>query len=91
MNTHLRLLILLQVLLFSCVLASAQQGATRSALLDDLRELVETPAVPGYEQQLAGKIAAKLKSFSPQLDAQSNVTVTIGKRRSTSADCGFDG
>ena len=47
--------------------------------MNDLRELVETPAVPGYEQQLAAKIAAKLKSFSPKVDEQSNVTVTIGK------------
>jgi putative aminopeptidase FrvX len=79
MNTHLRSLIALQFLLFGCVVASAQPSATRSALLDNLRELVETPAVPGYEQQLAGKIAAQLKGFSPQVDAQSNVTVTNGK------------
>ena len=52
------------------------------SITDALRELVETPAVPGYEQELAGKIVARLKSFSrqyqPKTDNLSNVTVTIG-------------
>src|SRR5258708_32923655 len=51
------------------------------SITDALRELVETPAVPGYEQELAGKIVARLKSFSqqyqPKTDNLSNVTVTI--------------
>jgi putative aminopeptidase len=50
--------------------------------VEDLRALVETPAVPGYEQQVAAKIVERVKSISPQLkvitDQQSNVTVTIG-------------
>jgi putative aminopeptidase len=48
-------------------------------LAEDLREFVQTPAVPGYEQELDGKIAARLNAFSPTIDAQSNVTVTLGK------------
>lgn len=79
MNTSLRRLVAVHFLFLSFVLASAQQNVPQSALVNDLRELVETPAVPGYEQQLAAKIAAKLKGFSPKIDAQSNVTVTIGK------------
>ncbi|HEY2912670.1 MAG TPA: hypothetical protein VGK21_04880, partial [Candidatus Angelobacter sp.] len=79
MNTFLRRLVAVHFLFFGFVLASAQQSAPQSELVNDLRELVETPAVPGYEHQLAAKIAAKLKGFSPKVDAQSNVTVTIGK------------
>ena len=79
MNTSLRRLVAVHFLFLSFVLASAQQSVSQSALVNDLRELVETPAVPGYEQQLAAKIAAKLKGFSPKVDAQSNMTITIGK------------
>lgn len=79
MNTPLRRLVAVHFLFFGFILASAQQSVPQSALVNDLRELVETPAVPGYEHQLAAKIAAKLKGFSPKVDAQGNVTVTIGK------------
>lgn len=79
MNTSLRRLVAVHFLFISFVLASAQKSVSQSALVNDLGELVETPAVPGYEQQLATKIAAKLKGFSPKVDAQGNVTVTIGQ------------
>src|ERR1051326_9355234 len=79
MNTPLRRLVAVHFLFLSVVLASAQQSVPQPTLVNDLRELVETPAVPGYEHQLAGKIAAQLKGFSPKLDEQGNVTVTIGK------------
>jgi len=79
MNTSLQRLVAVHFLFLGFVLASAQQSVPQSALVNDLRELVETPAAPGYEQQLAAKIAAKLKGFSPKVDEQSNVTVTIGK------------
>ncbi len=50
--------------------------------MEDLRALVETPAVPGYEQQVAARIVERVKSISPQFkvitDEQSNVTVTLG-------------
>src|ERR1041385_1980701 len=78
MNTRSRCLVAV-CFLFCSIAGPAQTSGTQPALVHDLRELVETPAVPGYEQQLAARIAAKLKSFSPQVDAQSNVTVTIGK------------
>ena len=47
-------------------------------LKDDLRELVQTPAIPGYEQQLATKIFVRLQSYSPRIDEMSNVVVTVG-------------
>ena len=59
--------------------ARAQKAAVPGTLVGDLREFVETPAVPGYEQELAGKIASKLKAFSPKVDAQGNLTVTVGQ------------
>ena len=48
------------------------------SLWDDLREFVETPAVPGYETQLAEKIRAKLAAFHPVTDNLGDVIVTIG-------------
>ena len=79
MNTPLQRFVAVHFLFLSFVLASAQQSVAQSPLVNDLRELVETPAVPGYEHQLAAKITAKLKGFSPKVDTQGNVTVTIGR------------
>jgi putative aminopeptidase len=47
-------------------------------LKDDLREFVETPAIPGYEQELAGKIATRLQAYSPKTDNLGDVIVTVG-------------
>ena len=41
-------------------------------------ELMNTPAVSGYEQELASKIRAQLKDFSPKTDNLGNVIVTLG-------------
>ncbi|MDQ1404410.1 MAG: hypothetical protein QOG55_39 [Acidobacteriaceae bacterium] len=38
----------------------------------------ETPAVSGYEQQLAGEIRSSIKGFSPQTDNLGNLYVTLG-------------
>ena len=40
--------------------------------------LVNTPAVSGYEQELASEIRSQLKDFSPKSDNLGNVIVTIG-------------
>jgi len=45
---------------------------------EDLREFVQTPAVPGYEQELAAKIASRLAAFKPKTDEMANVVVTVG-------------
>ncbi len=47
-------------------------------LRQELADFVETPAVPGYEKDLAAKIRERLKSFSPQTDSIGDVIVTIG-------------
>ena len=61
--------------------ASAPPPATQS-ITSTLRELVETPAVAGYEQDVAKKIAARLKGmpqkYEAKIDNLSNVTVTVG-------------
>jgi putative aminopeptidase len=62
--------------------AFAQNAPRDTSFADDLRILVETPAVPGYEQQVAANIVERVKAISPALkvstDEQSNVTVTLG-------------
>ena len=71
--------------LCSSAFAQAERpDATSPSIADDLRELVETPAVSGYEQDVAKKIVARLKGFAQQrrfkvtTDNLSNVTVTVG-------------
>jgi putative aminopeptidase FrvX len=60
-----------------CPAQSAPQSMTST-----LRELVETPAVAGYEQSVSKIIAAQLKAmpqhYSVKVDNLSNVLVTIG-------------
>src|SRR5579872_3668025 len=60
-------------------LANAQTVPVPGNLTEDTRRFVEIPAVTGYEHELATAIAAKLKSLSPKIDEQSNVSVTVGK------------
>ena len=47
-------------------------------LSDDLKEFVATPAVSGYESQLAEKIRAKIVSLHPTVDNLGDVIVTLG-------------
>jgi putative aminopeptidase FrvX len=47
-------------------------------LPDQLEELVNTPAVSGYENQLADKIRTNLKTLNPQTDNLGDVIITIG-------------
>src|SRR6266704_3635982 len=67
-----------------CLFALANSFAQKPSgnLRDDLRELVETPAVSGYEQDLAAKIAARVKAVAPhseiKTDGMANLTVTMG-------------
>ncbi len=71
------------VLVFNlCLAISASAQKAEPNPVEDLRALVETPAVPGYEQQVAARIVERVKSISPQFkvitDEQSNITVTLG-------------
>jgi putative aminopeptidase FrvX len=58
--------------------AFAQQVAPQSNVVAKLAELVATPAVSGYEQQLGAKIGKELAAFHPITDNIGDVIVTIG-------------
>ncbi len=58
--------------------AQSDSGKVPGSLGDDLRQFVETPAIPGYESALAAEIRDRVKSFSPQTDNLDDVIVTIG-------------
>src|ERR1051326_4472646 len=67
------------VLMSLCmVVASVQAQKVPGNLRDDLKELVQTPAIPGYEQQLAALITARLQSYSPKTDNMGSILVTVG-------------
>jgi putative aminopeptidase len=74
--------IFIALLCGSALAQSERRDATLPYIADDLRELVETPAVSGYEQDVAKKIAARLKSmpqkYAAGIDNLSNVTVAVG-------------
>ena len=58
--------------------AAAQIDRPTGSLEDDLRDLVATPAISGYESQLAEKIRAKIASLHPTVDNLGDIIVTIG-------------
>ncbi|HEY4951513.1 MAG TPA: M20/M25/M40 family metallo-hydrolase [Candidatus Acidoferrales bacterium] len=60
------------------VAQSLKPAGTYGALPLQLEELVNTPAVSGYENQLADKIRATLKRLQPSTDNLDDVIVTIG-------------
>lgn len=70
-----RLAITLLSVTFCLVNAVAQQG---QALVDQMRDLVETPAVPGFEQDLSAKITKILATHKPRVDNLGDVLVTVG-------------
>jgi putative aminopeptidase len=51
---------------------------SHGALPFQLQELVNTPAVSGYENQLADKIRTSLKNLNPATDNLGDVIITIG-------------
>jgi len=65
----------------SSALIQTEQPGTQS-ITSTLRELVETPAVSGYEQAVGKKIVARLKAMPQKYNAKTdnlgNVTVTVG-------------
>jgi putative aminopeptidase len=75
--------VLLGMLLFSSASASAQDRSDASAansnsLHQALRQVVETPAVSGYERELSKKIKADLESLHPTIDNLGDVIITLG-------------
>jgi len=63
---------------FGFVLIGYCLGAAEPAMSQYYSGREETPAVSGYEQQLAGEIRSSIKGFSPQTDNLGNVYVTLG-------------
>jgi putative aminopeptidase len=57
---------------------SPQPAGSYGALPYQLEELVNTPAVSGYENQLADKIRVQLKRLQPTTDNLGDVIITIG-------------
>lgn len=90
MNTLLLRLALIVTIFIAPLCGSALVQTEHSApaqpapqsLTSTLRELVETPAVSGYEQAVGKNIAALLKDMPQKYDAKTdnlgNVTVTLG-------------
>jgi len=59
-------------------LALAATAQVAGSLAQDLRDFVATPAISGYEQALADRIAVELKAFSPRRDSMGDVLLTLG-------------
>ncbi|HEV8181934.1 MAG TPA: hypothetical protein VGQ61_06145, partial [Candidatus Angelobacter sp.] len=90
MNTLLLRLALIVTIFIAPLCSSALVQAERpvpaqpgtQSITNTLRELVETPAVSGYEQDVAKKIAARLKAmpqkYAAKTDNLGNVMVTLG-------------
>jgi putative aminopeptidase len=53
-------------------------AANPKSLQDTLRQVVETPAISGYEGELSKKISTDLESLHPTIDNLGNVIVTLG-------------
>ena len=68
--------------IFFCALFLVRAGVIVEIFPEDLAhnlgELVETPSVSGYENELTEKIRAKLAVFHPVVDSIGDVVVTIG-------------
>ena len=61
-----------------CLATMAAGQRVPGNLLSDMQQFVQTPAVPGYEQELSREIARRLAAYSPQVDSLSDVVVTLG-------------
>ncbi len=61
--------------------ASAQSthaNSQQDPRFENLKSLVETPAVSGYEKTLGDQIASRLGSFHPEVDNLGDVVITLG-------------
>jgi putative aminopeptidase len=77
MRTLLRRFVFLVVVSLCATLCLAQQTLPND-LRQDTKDFVETPAIPGYETELAHKIADRLHAYNPQIDGLGDVVVTLG-------------
>jgi putative aminopeptidase FrvX len=53
-------------------------ASLRNEAEQSLKSFVTTPAIPGYENELAGKIRDEISAFHPRMDNLGDVIVTIG-------------
>ena len=66
---------------FSVLLAASSaraQSGVSGSFAADMRDLVATPVVPGYERQLSQAISYEVAALHPAVDNLGDVTVTIG-------------
>ena len=66
------------IIILLAISAPAQQSRAPRALADDMRELVETPAVSGFEHELAARIMGQVKGRPFTTDNLGDVVVTLG-------------
>src|SRR5690348_15319167 len=73
-----RLIVLICIFCVTPVTILAADKGLPGDLLADMQQYVQSPAVPGYEQELSRVIARQLAAYSPKLDSLSDVVITIG-------------
>jgi len=73
-----RLIVLIGILSVTPVTVVAAAKGVPGDLLADMQQYVQTPAAPGYEQELSHLITQQLASYSPKVDSLGNVVITIG-------------
>jgi len=84
MSRYLRILFFLFVIIFivrsaaPCFAQQTKPPAVPGNLGQDLADFVATPAIPGYESELVGKIRTKLSALKPATDNLGDVVITIG-------------
>ena len=61
-----------------CAFAQSDSAKVSGSAAEDMRDFVETPAIPGYESALAATIRDCLQKFSPKSDNLGDVIVTLG-------------
>src|SRR5579872_7386452 len=71
-------ILLVAIFVVSPLTAMAADKGVPGNLLSDMQQLVQTPAVPGYEQELSRAIAQQLAAYSPKLDSLGDVVITLG-------------
>src|SRR5277367_4430227 len=81
-RTVQRVLAVFPLILFFCAHPAAAQNSNAPAVYGNaatnLYDFVQTPALPGYENQFGEKIRAKIAAFHPVTDNLGDVIVTIG-------------
>ena len=57
---------------------STRENNPQAARVENLKSLVDTPAVSGYEKPLGDQIASRLGAFHPEVDNLGDIVVTLG-------------